>query len=81
MPHGAEFALQPDGRLRYRSDVLPHGMSPLCLDELSRLINDHQRDDCETSDSECAIKAFLIVQSHLSKIFVPIPTMSIAGVF
>jgi hypothetical protein len=50
---------------KYRCVMLPSGMTRACLDELASLINEHQFDECDDLDVECAVKAFLIVQSHL----------------
>jgi hypothetical protein len=49
----------------HRGYILPEGMTPACLDELAKLINRHQWDDCDDLDAECAIKAFAIVRAHL----------------
>ena len=50
----------------YRGYGLPAQMTPECLDEVADLLNRHQRDDCEESDAEGAIKIFQAVLSHLA---------------
>ena len=48
----------------YRCVMLPASMTRACLEELARLINEHQLEDCNDTDAECAVRAFLIVQRH-----------------
>jgi hypothetical protein len=38
-------------------------MSSACLDAVARIINLHQREDCDDLDAECAVKVFEAVQS------------------
>ena len=64
--HSSEAAPQGDGapEIRYRGVVLPAGMTPACLDAVSKIINRHQRDECVDLDSECAVKVFEAVYAH-----------------
>jgi hypothetical protein len=49
---------------KYRGVSLPVGMTPACLDAVARIINQHQQEDCDDLDPECAVKVFEAVQSH-----------------
>jgi hypothetical protein len=48
----------------YRGVALPGGMSRECLDAVTRIINKHQREDCDDLDSDCAVKVLEAVHAH-----------------
>jgi hypothetical protein len=50
----------------YRGIALPAGMTPACLDAVARIINLHQREECDDLDVECAVKVFKAVRSFLT---------------
>lgn len=62
----SKAAPQGDGApdVSYRGVVLPAGMTPACLDEVSRIINAHQHEDCDDLDADCAVKVFEAVRAH-----------------
>jgi hypothetical protein len=57
---------QKQEKIEYRGVVLPYGMTPACLDVVARIINLHQREECDDLDAECAVKVFEAIRLHLA---------------
>ncbi len=55
---------QEQEKITYRGIVLPDGMTPACLDAVARIINLHQREECDDLDAECAVKVYEAVRLH-----------------
>jgi hypothetical protein len=63
LPVACDSRDRPEDRL-YRGYPLPKGLTRECFDELAEILNFHQREECDDSDGEGAIKVFLAVQRH-----------------